>query len=188
MDHDLRRQLQCIERQLIEALASTDHTRVAQVRQQWSTLLADTVRAANRGTLSQPTAQIAANVAQSMRTLSLAYRQLEVDFKLIEEGAEHRFEAIASSGSSSFHCKPSLQSYRAPAGLSAPPSSIDDDIVNYEPWRRWFLDHLDHPYPENSEKRYLLAALGPSHLTPGQLTTWFTNARVSLAILPYNAH
>jgi hypothetical protein len=36
-------------------------------------------------------------------------------------------------------------------------SSPENVEVTYDHWRLWFLDHFDHPYPDNMQKAYLLS-------------------------------
>lgn len=40
--------------------------------------------------------------------------------------------------------------------------------------RRWFVEHVHHPYPTEKQKEMMLQATG---LTPSQLNNWFTNCR-----------
>ncbi|GAA6063735.1 hypothetical protein JCM10212_000774 [Sporobolomyces blumeae] len=50
-----------------------------------------------------------------------------------------------------------------------------DDANSFLPYRRWYLAHFDHPYPDADDKAELLA-LVPSH-NKQRLDTWFTNTR-----------
>ncbi|KAI0193383.1 putative homeobox and C2H2 transcription factor [Xylaria flabelliformis] len=47
-------------------------------------------------------------------------------------------------------------------------------IHKTQPLRNWFSAHLDHPYPSDEEKTYLIEQSG---LTRTQVIDWFTNAR-----------
>lgn len=138
---------------LIDTLSSGSPSKFEKFSFLWSALSNDIEICVRREVLHHSTVSLVAHVNERVEVLAKSAAYLE---------REHLHLAQA--------CRDKIAFMQTFSEQSRPPSAVinyDTSTSLYEPWRRWFLEHLSWPYPDAHERGYLLRLI--PHLTDRQV-------------------